>query len=109
MWPRFILENTERNGQTWGRRLSVLEGFGAAQCVALWAKDIVRVGAAAIYVDNAESVYASTKGTSKCEYVYTMAKYIADMSAGMVVNIKLCHTGRKTTSGEKICDALSIT
>ena len=75
--------------------------------MALWAKDIVRVGAAAIYVDNAGFVYASTKGTSKCEFVYTMAKYIADMSAGMGVAIKLCHTGRRTTSGEKICDALS--
>ena len=107
VWPRFILENTERNGQTWGRRLSVLEGFGAAQCVALWAKDIVEIGAAAIYVDNAGFVYAAAKGSSKCEYVYTMAKYIADMSAGMGVNIKLCHTGRRTTSGEKICDALS--
>ena len=103
----FILENTERNDQTWARGLSVLEGFGAAQCVALWAKEIVRIGAAAIYVDNAGFVYSCAKGTSKCEYVYTMAKYIADMSAGMGVNIKLCHTGRRTTSGEKICDALS--
>ena len=29
------------------------------------------------------------------------------MSAGMGVNIKICYTGRRTTSGEKICDALS--
>ena len=81
VWPRFILENKVRNGQTWGRRLSVLEGFGAAQCVTLWAKEIVRIGAAAIYVDNAGFVFACGNGTSRCEYVYTMAKYIADMSA----------------------------
>ena len=53
----------------------------------------MQVGAAAIYVDNAGFVYAAAKGTSKCEYVYTMAKYIADMSAGMGVNIKLCTLG----------------
>ena len=87
--------------------MSVLEGFGAAQCVAIWAKDIVEVGAAAIYVDNAGFVYAAAKGTSKCEHIYTLAKYIADMSAGMGVQIKICHTGRRTTSGERICDALS--
>ena len=29
------------------------------------------------------------------------------MSAGMGVNIKLFHTGRRTTAGERICDALS--
>ena len=51
--PIYILENKGRKGQTWGRRLSVLEGFGAAQCVTLRAKEIVKVGAAAIYVDNA--------------------------------------------------------
>ena len=32
-----------------GVPLSVLEGFGAAQCVALRAKDIVKVRAATIY------------------------------------------------------------
>ena len=73
----------------------------------LWAKEIVRIGAAAIYVDNAGFVFACGNGTSRCEYVYTMAKYIADMSAGMGVNIKLFHTGRRTTAGERICDALS--
>ena len=88
-----------RNGQTWGRTLSVLEGFGAAQCVTLWVKEIVRIGAAAIYVDNAGFVFACGNGTSRFEYVYTMA--------GMGVNIKLFHTGRRTTAGERICDALS--
>ena len=29
------------------------------------------------------------------------------MLAGMGVNIKLFHTGRRTTAGERICDALS--
>ena len=65
-----------RNGQTWGKRLSVLEGFGAAQCVTLWAKEIVRIGAAVIYVDNAGFVFAYGNSTSRCEYVYSMAKFI---------------------------------
>ena len=84
-----------------------MEGFAAAQCVTLWAKEIVKVGAAAIYVDNAGFVYACGNGSSKCEFVYSMAKFIQDMSEGMGVNIKVFHTGRRTTAGERICDALS--
>ena len=43
VWLKLILEKKERNGQTWGRKLSVLAGFGAAQCVALWANEIVKI------------------------------------------------------------------
>ena len=82
-----------------------MEGFGAAQCVTLWAKDIVKVGAAVISVDNAGFVYACGNGSSRCEFVYSMAKFIQDMLKGMGVNIKLFHTGRRTTAGERICDA----
>ena len=70
-------------GEDWtnlGKRISVLEGFGAAQCVTLWAKDIVKIGAAAITVDNAGFLGASTNGSSRCEYEYTMSKFIQDMS-----------------------------
>ena len=72
--------------------------------MALWANEIVKIGAAAIYVDNA-GFGACGNGSSRCEYVYSMAKFIQDMSEGMRVNIKLFHTGRRTTAGERICDA----
>ena len=54
-------------------------------------KEIVRIGAAAIYVDNAVFVITCGNVTSRCEYVYTMAKYIADMSAGMGVTLTVPH------------------
>ena len=99
VWPEYILRNTRRSGQTWGRRLSVLEGFGAAQCVAIWAKEIVAEGAAAIYVDNSGFVYASENGISKCEYIYTLAKFIQDMASGMGVSIKLYTQGAELPWG----------
>ena len=52
-------------------------------------------------------IYTCGNGSSKCEFVYSMAKFIQDMSEGMGVNIKLFHTGRRTNAGERICDALS--
>ena len=71
------------------------------------AKEIVAEGAAAIDVDNSGFVYASYNGISKCEYIYTLAKFIQDMASGIGVDIKLFHTGRRTTMEERIADALS--
>ena len=51
-WPAYILTNEVKDGQTWGRRLTILEGFGAAQTMVIWAEDIVDAGAVASMVDN---------------------------------------------------------
>ena len=74
VWPDYILKHEVRNGRKWGKRLSVLEGFGAAQVVSIWAADIVEAGAAAIYVDNKGFVWAGRNGSSRDEYFYTLAK-----------------------------------
>ena len=52
-------------------------------------------------------MYTCGNGSIKCEFVYSMAKSIQDMSEGMGVSIKLFHTSRRTPAGERICDALS--
>ena len=36
VWPAYIHKNVERNGRTWGRRLSVLEGFGGSGGLPVW-------------------------------------------------------------------------
>ena len=36
-----------------------------------------------------------------------MAKYIEDMNVGLGVKAKIFHTGRRTSIGERVADALS--
>ena len=76
VWPDYILQNVCRNGRTWGRRLTVLEGYGGAQALPAWVEAIVEAGAVALYIDNAGFVYAHRKGCSKDEWIYTLAKFI---------------------------------
>ena len=106
-WPAYILKNYVKNGETWGKRLTILEGFGAAQVMVIWAEEIVEAGAVAIMVDNSGFCWAHARGCSRCEYIYTLAKFIEDMSVGMGVQAKVFHTGRRTSSGERVADALS--
>ena len=47
-WSDYILKHSVLDGQTWGRRLSILEGFGAAQTILIWLEDIVAAGAVAV-------------------------------------------------------------
>ena len=61
-WPTYILKNSVLEGQTWGRRLSILEEFGGAQTIPIWLEDIVAAGAVAIMVDNSGYVWAQAKG-----------------------------------------------
>ena len=62
-----------KDGQTCGRRLSILEGFGAAQTIPIWVEDIVEAGAVEVMVDNSGFVWAHTRGCSRDEYIYTLA------------------------------------
>ena len=107
VWPTYIHKNEERNGRKWGRRLSVLEGFGAAGGLPVWVEEIVEAGAVAIYVDNSGFVWSHRKGCSRDEWIYTLAKFIDDFCTGMGVKVKLFHTGRRTSKGERVADALS--
>ena len=66
------MKNSVLNGQIWGRRLSILEGFGGAQTIPVWVEDIVAAGAVGIMVDNTGLVWAQAKGCSKDEFIYTL-------------------------------------
>ena len=52
-------------------------------------------------------VWAHRKGQSKDEWIYTLAKMMEDFCQGVGVKLKLFHTGRRTTVGERVVDALS--
>ena len=54
-------------------------------------------------------VWAHTIGCSWDEYIDTLAKYIENMSesVGLGVKAKIFHTGRRTSMGERVADALS--
>ena len=106
-WPGFIHKNEERNGETWGRRLTVLEGYGGGQGLPVWVEAIVEAGGVALFIDNSGFVYAYTKGSSRCEFIYTLAKYVSDFCRCIGVQAKIFHTGRRTSVGERVADALS--
>ena len=76
VWPEYIHKNVERNGRTWGRRLSVLEGFGGSGGLPAWVEEIVEAGAVALYVDNSGFVWSHRKGCSRDEWIYTLAKFM---------------------------------
>jgi hypothetical protein len=76
IWPGYILKNSEFKGERWGKRLTILEGFGAAQAMSVWVEDIRKAGAVAIMVDNSGFVWGFSNGCSRDEYIYTLAKYI---------------------------------
>ena len=73
----------------------------------IWAEDIVEAGAVATMVDNSGFCWAHSKGCSRDEYIYSLAKFIQDVSVGLGVQAKVYHTGRRTSMGERVADALS--
>ena len=52
-------------------------------------------------------MWAHRKGQSKDEWIRTIAKMMEDFCLGVGVKLKLFHTGRRTTVGERVADALS--
>ena len=68
---------------------------------------IVEAGGVALFIDNSGFVYAYTKGSSRCEFIYTLAKYVSDFCRCIGVQEKIFHTGRRTSVGERVADALS--
>ena len=70
-------------------------------------EEIVEAGAVALYIDNSGFVWAHTKGSSRDDYIYTLAKCLQDFCTGIGVLVKVFHTGRRTSAGERVADALS--
>ena len=87
--------------------MSVLEGYGGSAGLPAWVEEIVEAGAVAVFIDNAGFVWAHRKGSSRDEYIWTLAKFMEDFCKGLGVRVKLFHTGRRTSKGERIADALS--
>ena len=87
--------------------LTFLEGFGGAGGLPVWVEEIVEAGAVALYIDNSGFVWAHRKGSSRDDYIYTLAKLVEDFCAGVGLRVKLFHTGRRTSVGERVADALS--
>ena len=106
-WPDFILNNKLFHGVRWGRKLSLLEGFACLLTVPLWAKDIQQAGGAALMCDNIGFMWAHRNGCSSDEYIWTLAKCLADLSLGLGVQIKVFHTRRRTSVGDELADDLS--
>ena len=52
-------------------------------------------------------MWAHRKGQSKDECIWTIAKTMEDFCLGVGVKLRLFHTGRRTTVGERVADALS--
>ena len=106
-WPKFILKNSVHMGAQWGRRLSVLEGFTGVLSVPLWAREIQEAGGAALMIDNLGFVFANTSGCSTDEVIWTLSKCLATLAEGLGVQIRVFHTGRRTSLGDKVADDLS--
>ena len=47
-------------------------------------------------------MWAHRKGQSKDEWIWTIAKMMEDFCLGVGVKLKLFHTGRRTTVGERL-------
>ena len=87
--------------------MSFLEGFTGTLAIPLWAKEIQQAGGAALMIDNLGFVYANEAGCSTDEYVWTLSKCVATLAEGLGVQIKVFHTSRRTSLGDKIADDLS--
>ena len=98
---------TRRGMDKPGQKAFCLGGVWSCPVCAIVAKGDCESWSCSNYVDNAGFVYTCGNESIKCEFVYSMATFIQDMSEGMGVNIKLFHTSRRTPAGERNCDALS--
>ena len=42
LWPLIVIDNRKHMGEKWGSKLSVLEGFGGAADLSIWAEEVAR-------------------------------------------------------------------
>ena len=73
----------------------------------LWAREIQEAGGAALMIDNLGFVFANTSGCSTDEIIWTLSKCLATLAEGLGVQIRVFHTGRRTSLGDKVADDLS--
>ena len=93
-WPERIRCNIPTSlGIRFAMKLSALEGFAALVSLASM-PDVVRNSEVRLYCDNSGFVYAYAAKSSKCPYVYTIAKAINDVSDGLACNVKVVKTLR---------------
>ena len=106
-WPKYILNHTWHKGSRWGKKLTFLEGFTGLLAVPLWAAEIQEAGGVALMIDNIGFCYASESGCSRDEILWTISKAVADLAEGLGVPIRVFHTARRTSLGDKVADDLS--
>ena len=58
-------------------------------------------------IDNLGFCYANESGCSTDEIIWTLSKCLAALSEGLGVQIRVFHTGRRTSLGDKVADDLS--
>ena len=87
--------------------LAFLEGFTGLLAVPLWAAVIQEAGGAALMIDNMGFCYASSSGCSGDEILCTLSKALADLAEGLGVPIRVFHTARRTSLGDKVAGDLS--
>ena len=78
VWPKFIHENTIRNGRQYDRSLTLLDGFGGLGGVPVWVEETMEDGAVALYINNSGFEGAHTKGSSRDDYICTLAKCLQE-------------------------------
>ena len=57
--------------------------------------------------NNMRFVWAFRNGHSKDLAIYTLAKLIFDVGKGLGANVRIIHTGRRTSVGDQVVDHLS--
>ena len=106
-WPKFILNNIKIKGIQYGRKLTMLEGFTSLQAAYSWAKQGQRQGGMSINCDNIGFYWAYKNGSSRDEYVWTLAKALNDLADGLGIKIQVFYQRRRTDLGDQIVDHLS--
>jgi hypothetical protein len=96
-WPQLIRYNTPTSlGVRFASKLSALEGFAALAGLATMPEE-ARNSEVKLLCDNAGFVFAYKAKTSRCPYVYTLAKAIHDVGEGLACRVKLVKTPRCCT------------
>ena len=106
-WPQLIRDNQKNfEGVRFKNKLSCLEGFAALVGLTM-VPDRVRNKEATIFCDNAGFVAIYRKRRSKCEYSYTFAKAIGDLTGYLSCKVNVVKIGRCSDQGAEASDALS--
>ena len=58
-------------------------------------------------IDNLGFVYANASGCSTDEHIWTQSKCVSALAEGLGVQMKVFHTSRRTSLGDRVADDLS--